>query len=460
MAGAPMWTVAIAALAGWVAISAITPWSSWDATTASLAAWVAFAAFVDEGSAAFWLVALTVAGAVTVVSCSVVGRRDAGFRMIVAAAVASLSVRVIAEGVADQAAWSPPQLGTLLFIALIAVGVGIRPERSVWPLGVAGYAAFIVVTDNPDFEIGWFQVSAVALYAVAVAGTSRSITSTRAHIAAAIATVAGGLALVAAGVDAGTSTIAASLVGIGLAGLAAVDRRMVVGQTAGLVASAVAVVASGGASSIFTSIALAVLGAQVAAVGVSTGRRWAIPAGAALTVGATISLWWTTGTNQWVIDAIAPYGADGGDVALAAVTAALLVGGWLLRRAFPVSSWLAYSPGLGMASTWLIATQLEAGTDWATFAALILGVLTLAIGGVRRLGAPLVLGTLLVVATIVVSAGTRLAATPTWVWIAVGGVGLLAIAALIERSERPLLPVGRRSGEQQSLLEQFCEEFQ
>jgi hypothetical protein len=79
---------------------------------------------------------------------------------------------------------------------------------------------------------------------------------------------------------------------------------------------------------------------------------------------------------------------------------------------------------------------------------------------VRRLGAPLVLGTLMVVATMVVSAGERLAATPTWVWIAVGGVGLLVIAALVERSERPLLPVGRRSNEQQSLLEQFCDEFE
>ncbi len=460
LAGAPMWSVAIVALAGWVAISVVTPWSSWDATTASLASWVALAAFIDEDSAAFWPVAVTVAGAATVVSCSVVGRKDAGFRMIVAAAVASLSVRVVAEGVADQAAWSPPQLGTLLFIALVAVGAGIRPERSVWPLGIAGYVALRTITDNPVDTIDWFQVSVVALLAGAVAGTSRSITSTRAHIAAAVATVAGGLALLAAGVDAGTGTIAASLIGMGLAGLAALDRRMVVGQTAGVVASAIAVVASGGASPIFTSIALAVFGAQIAAVGVSTGRRWAMPTGAALSIGATISLWWTTGTNQWVIDAVAPYSADGSDVVLAAVTAALLVGGRLLRRTTPVSSWLAYSPGLGMAGTWLIATQLEAGTDWATFGALIVGVLALAIGGVRRLGAPLVLGTLMVVATIVVSAGTRLAATPTWVWIAVGGVGLLVIAALIERSERPLLPVGRRGGEQQSLLEQFCDEFQ
>ncbi len=460
MSGALMWTLAIAALVVWIAISAITPWSSWDATTASLATWVALAAFVDEGLDAFWLAAVVVAGIATVVSCSVVGRKDAGFRTIVAAGVAALCATVIADGVADQVTWSPDQLGTLLFIALIAVGVAIRPERSLWPLGIAGYVAVVVVTDDPASTIDWFPVSVVTLVAAAVAGTSRSFTGARSHIAAAITTVAGGLALVAAGVDFGTSTVAASLVGIGLSGLAALDRRLVTGQTAGLVASIVAVVMSDSASPIFVSIAYAVLGAQIVAIGIATNRRWAVPIGAVLTGSATISLWWTTGTNQWVIDAIAPYGADGGDVALAAVTAALLVGGWLLRRMVSVTSWLAYSPGLGMAGTWLIATQLEAGTDWATFGALIVGTVALAIGGVRRLGAPLVLGTVMVVATMLVSAGERLAATPTWAWIAVGGVGLLVIAALIERSERPLLPMGRRSNEQQSVLEQFCDEFQ
>ena len=460
MAGAPMWTTAIAALVGWIAISVVTPWSSWDATTASLATWVVLAAFVDEGRDAFWLAAIVVAGIATVVSCSVVGRKDAGFRTIVAAAIAALCATAIADGVADQARWSPDQLGTLLFIFLIAIGVGIRPERSLWPLGIAGYVAVVVITDNSTSAIDWFPVAVVALFAAAVAGTSRSLTDSRAHVVAAIATIAGGLALVAAGVDFGTSTVAASLAGIGLSGLAALDRRFVAGQTAGLVASIVAVVMSDSASPIFVSIAYAVLGAQIVAIGITTGRRWAVPIGAMLTGGATVSLWWATGTNQWVIDAIAPYGADGSDVALAAMTAALLVGGWLLRRTVPVSSWLAYSPGLGMAGTWLIATQLEAGTDWATFGALIVGTVALAVGGVRRLGAPLVLGTIMVIATILVSAGERLAATPTWAWIAVGGVGLLVIAALIERSERPLLPRGRRSNGQQSVVEQFCDEFQ
>ncbi len=458
MAGAPMWSFALAALVGWIVISAVTPWSSWDVTTTPLAAWVLLASFVDDGVSVFWPIALVIAGAIAVVACSVVDRRDAGFRSIIAAALAALGTAAAFES--SMAERVPFQLGAPVFIALIGVAASIRPERSTFALGIAGYVTVLAVTDDPGGAVGWSAVATAALLAVAVAGSSRSISAPRAHVAAGITTVAGGLALVAAGVDAGTSALAASIVGIGLSGLSVLDRRLVVGQTAGVIASIIAVVASDAASPIFTSIALIVLGAQVSTVGLTSGRRWSLPPGAALMVGATVSLWWTTGTNQWMIDAIAPYGADGGDVAVAAASITLLGGGWALRRTLGVSSWLAYSPGLGMAGTWLVASQLEAGTDWATFGALAVGTVALGLGGVRRLGAPLVLGTLIVITTIVVSAGPRLAATPTWVWIAVGGLALLVIAALIERSERPLLPVGRRSDQQRSLLEQFCEDFQ
>ena len=70
------------------------------------------------------------------------------------------------------------------------------------------------------------------------------------------------------------------------------------------------------------------------------------------------------------------------------------------------------------------------------------------------------IGSITLVGTLVVSAGPRLATAPTWSWIAGGGVALLIVAALVERSERPLLPVGRRNDDAASLVEQFCEEFQ
>ena len=377
-----------------------------------------------------------------------------------AAALAALGSNLAVGAITTVTESTSFQLGALVFVGLIGVAAGIRPERSTWPLGIAGYVTLLAITDDPTGAVGWFAVATTAALAGAVALSSRSMASVRAHLAAVIGTVACGLALAAGGVDAGTSVVAASLAGIALTGLSTLDPRLVVGRTAGVVACVIAVVASGAASPIFTSIAVIVLGAQLIAIGATGARRWVLAPGALLAGGATVSLWWTTGTNQWAIDAIAPYGADGGDIALAAAGGALLIAGWLLRRTLAVSSWLSYSPGLGMVGTWLIATQLETGTDWATFGALIVGTVALAIGGVQRLGAPLVLGTVMLVATIVVSAGARLAATPTWVWIAVGGIGLLVIAALIERSERPLLPVGRRDDQQRSLLEAFCDEFQ
>ena len=460
LAGAPMWSFAVAALVGWVVITAVTPWAWWDVTTATLASWVLLASLIGDGPSVFWLPAVIVAGACTVSSCAAVDRRDAGFRSIVAAALAALGSHAAIDASTAVPATTSFGLGAVVFVGLIALAVSIRPERATWPLVIAGYVTLLAITDDPSGAIGWFAVATTAALAGAVAGSTRSASGARAQVAAGIGTIAGGLALAAAGVDAGTSVVASSLVGIGLTGLSTLDRRLVVGRSAGVVASTIAVVASGAASPVFSSIAAIVLGAQVIALGATTGRRWLLAPGTLLAAGASVSLWWTTGTNQWMIEAITPYGADGGDLALAAVSAALLTVGWLLRRTLTVSSWLAYSPGLGMVGAWLIATQLEAGTDWATFGALAVGTTAIALGGVRRLGAPLVLGTVMLVATILVSAGARLAATPTWVWIAVGGTALLVIAALIERSERPLLPVGRRGEQRRSLLEQFCDEFQ
>jgi hypothetical protein len=203
-----------------------------------------------------------------------------------------------------------------------------------------------------------------------------------------------------------------------------------------------------------------VLGAQAALVGLD--RRWRITAapGVALAVAGVVSLWWTTGTNAWAIAAIAPYGASGTDLAVGVAVGALLTAGGAIRRKVAVSSWLAYGPGLAMAGTWLIASQLEAGSDWATLGALAVGTVAVGVGGVRRLAAPLVIGSIMLIGTLAVSAGPRLATAPTWSWIAGGGVALLIVAALVERSERPLLPVGRRNDDAVSLVEQFCEEFQ
>ena len=137
----------------------------------------------------------------------------------------------------------------------------------------------------------------------------------------------------------------------------------------------------------------------------------------------------------------------------------MILAGAAIRATLRPSTWLAYSPGLGTAFAWFLMSQPDVDGDWATLAALSAGVVSVGVGGVRKLGAPLVLGTVALVGTLLISAGPRLAEAPTWAWIAIGGVTLLAVAALVERSERPLLPLGgARDGE--SLVETFCQEFE
>ncbi|MEL6890507.1 MAG: hypothetical protein AAFP84_02845, partial [Actinomycetota bacterium] len=82
---------------------------------------------------------------------------------------------------------------------------------------------------------------------------------------------------------------------------------------------------------------------------------------------------------------------------------------------------------------------------------------SLAVGGWRRLGAPLVAGVVALGTTTLLSAGPRLAEAPTWAWIAGGGVILLVLAALAERSEQPILPRPGQSDE--SVVGEFCRRF-
>jgi hypothetical protein len=61
-----------------------------------------------------------------------------------------------------------------------------------------------------------------------------------------------------------------------------------------------------------------------------------------------------------------------------------------------------------------------------------------------------------IVASVGISAGSRLAAAPTWLWIAAGGFGLLILAATVERSDRPLIV---SDDSHRSVVQQFCHDF-
>jgi uncharacterized membrane protein YwaF len=252
--------------------------------------------------------------------------------------------------------------------------------------------------------------------------------------------------------------------GLAVTAVASTGVAMLTERFTALDAGALAVGVAGltvsiGSTPAAVSLSLALVAAQGWLYAIVARRADAAAAAAAVVGAALASLWWTTGTNQLAIDWLAPHGIDGQDLALCAASIALILAGVAVRATVRPTTWLAYGPGLGTAVAWLLVSQNAPNGDWATTGALLLGVVAVGVGGARRLGAPLVFGTIALVGTLLVSAGPRLAAAPTWAWIAVGGIGLLVVAALLERSERPLLPIGERRDDD-SLVGSFCREFE
>ncbi len=449
VAGAPLLVVALLALALWIGISTLTPWNTSELTASVTAFWGLIAVTADLAEPR-WAQIMVVAGfgIALALAISFVERADEGLRLVVAAAVIAGATHVVVDsGRAVE--------GLLTIVAMTALGVALRPRHALVPLSVAEAA---VVLSFLDAQVGWWHVGAVALLALACAAAAdRSLRSPWAHLAAGLAVAVAALSLAVAGFDAPAITVLLGVAAVATTGLATLRDDYLPLDTAALVAGGLTLGVALAAPPVFISLAAALLGAQGIVFGTLHGTRPLAALGGAGLTGAIASLWWTTGTNALVLDAVAPYGATGADIVVGATGLGLLGIGWAIRRASMPSSWLAYSPGLGLLGTWLLSTQLEPGTDWATVGALALGVLAIGVGGFRRLGAPLVIGTALIAGTLLVSAGPRLAEAPTWAWIAIGGLGLLALAAIVERDERPLLPSADPGTS--SLVEEFWKEF-
>ena len=176
-------------------------------------------------------------------------------------------------------------------------------------------------------------------------------------------------------------------------------------------------------------------GIQVALEGLVRSRPEVARVGAGIAAAGTISTWWTSGANDAVLGWLEPYGVTGGDVAIVAVSVLLLAAGaYAARVRSELTSWATVAPGLGTLAVWLVDAQLTRSVGWSVPLALGLGVVAVGIGGWRRLAAPLVIGTATIGITIVVSAGPRLAELDSWMWLALGGLGLIAVAVLVERT--------------------------
>jgi hypothetical protein len=239
------------------------------------------------------------------------------------------------------------------------------------------------------------------------------------HAAAAIAVVAVGASMAGAGLPAGAASLSLVALSVASTGIAFLRPGVTPADTIAAGFAALAMLVGLQGSPQVRSLIVAVVAAQFALYAVARRQHGLATFGSLVSASGALSLWWTTGTNETVINWLLPYGADGGDLALAVASLSLLTGGALLRRsqglAGRVSSWLAYSPGLGMAATWLIDAQLDSDGTWAALGGLAVGIVAV-------------------------------------------GLGLIVLAALIERSDRPLL-IAEPGSDNPSLAQQFCREF-
>jgi hypothetical protein len=323
-----------------------------------------------------------------------------------------------------------------LAIATSAVGVvgsyavGRRPQVAVPVAALTAAAAFVQIGD-----VRWSAVVAVLVSGVvSLAGASAWL-----RLAASAQFItAGWLAVRVAGATPNDVVAWMIVAAIVLTGIAFTSPRVTALDAAGIAATALAGLSSSaiGVHPAFASLTVTVGASQGLAYGVAQ-RRTGLALGSSV-VGAIglLSLWFTTGVNGAVISRLARYNVTSADLLALVVGAAMLLAGVGMRRWQVVSTWLAYGPGLALISAWVASVETSRRADWATMAGLLIGIVAIAVGGSRRMSAPLVIGTGLLTTTVVIASGSQLASLPGWSWLVLGGVVLLALAMMIERRSK------------------------
>ncbi len=324
--------------------------------------------------------------------------------------------------------------------AISVVAMLLDRRLLVWGaciIGALGFVATDAATSgaqvDPTFWIGWM---------VAALGLATTWWFTRSQIASHGATaalvIAAATSTAAVPVTAEEFVILAMIAVAALTGPAITRTRRSPLDAAAIAAGGVLLAATAfSVEPAWISAIWVVLGLQLMSYGFALHQRPTTTAGGLVTAVAGGSWWFTSGLHDWFLEAIAPAGITVGDVWAATASIMALVVGIAARRQLAVSSWLAYSAPLAVAGLWLTSVQIDRDTVWALPLAITIGLVAVAIGGWRRLAAPLVGGTVLTAITIFVASGSDLRAIPTWAWLAVGGSALLGVAVLIERAGKP-----------------------
>jgi len=109
-----------------------------------------------------------------------------------------------------------------------------------------------------------------------------------------------------------------------------------------------------------------------------------------------------------------------------------------------VSSWVTHGPAVALAGGAALAERIAGGGGAHAVLAGVIGLLAVVEGGGRRLGAPLFLGTGLLVALTAHETTAVTAGVPTWAWLAAGGTLLIGAGLAMEHHELGPVETGRR----------------
>ena len=316
---------------------------------------------------------------------------------------------------------------------LLAAWIDRGADASGLPLGTlarAGTAGVLAGTAG-------FTPGQVAVVAAAVAALSL-VDAVRLHLPAVAlgAAVAGPIALGAfvrsTGLSLPTTGVALAIGAVVIAGLGSLlDRKWHVPCGAAVAVSLAAGVALAQPEPVAFAHALLISGGLGLAIGVALARIEVQAASAAvLTVGFWLRL------DAATVTASEPY--------LVPVVALLVVAGARALAKGTANSWIAFGPAIALLGGSALAERVQGGAGWHAVVAGAVGVVAVAVGGDRRLAAPLILGTALLVAlsgyeTLAITAGL-----PTWTWLALGGTTLLGAGVVMERHDVGPLETGRR----------------
>jgi hypothetical protein len=331
---------------------------------------------------------------------------------------------------------------TACFGALAFVALHPRLAARAWI--VAAVPAIAVITQT--YSSAWCVVTSFA--GIALLGASALIERRR---GSARATIARSFALAfASAVPAVAPFVVASLqgnlrlvvVGLVLAacaatGLAFSVRSVTMLDALAFSASGAALLTALSISELgLVSLAAIILGGELALYGLARKEQPMAIGGAVLGGVGLLSSPFTTGAYDWLTRTLGAHGITVADMNITAIVLALLVGGFFVRKLGTASSWLAFGPGLAVATVHLIATVAESHQPARAGVAIGIGVVALLVGGLRKLAAPLFIGTGLVVGPTLIMAGPSLAKLSMWLWVALGGAVLIAAAIVIERTVR------------------------